>query len=467
MSRDVIAVLAESPGRRSLLEALAAADPALRVRLIAEGTVVQLRDDSGRLVMAVQAAQRNAVATEIDRLLGEGFTDDLPAQPWWVEARGGELEDVDTLALVRRFAHHLVGAHGGRVWEPESRLSRDPWLLGGTDHPAVSTVTGKNVVLVQDRPVVSFSGWTVDALARFGREGLGLQLVTPSTSSLTHALRGILSDPNATWVVRAADGHHYDGFNGLPLVWRDEEGYVPDPSTRAEEGPHPDFRAAEEHLGGVLLHVDLRVDHPVHDALVVGEATELLTERLAGAAPAVWGLAEPFAYEWDTASVTALARDRMPQESTVGFGGIPGSGRPFAGRLRFSRTASGVREHVALTVGHTEEPDLDVLEPLVRELVDRDGLSSMTVRRALGRADLLYPPKWAGVPVPIGSAVGTEGVLAAGRERALTGPVKGVPFGPPMTPTVWYRIGDGVEPDAWHRFQALVEHLRPAPSRRR
>ncbi|WP_223838918.1 hypothetical protein [Nocardiopsis deserti] len=61
MSHDVVALLAESPSRRSLLDALVAAGPKLRVRLVTEGTVVQLRDDSDRLVIAMQAAQRLAV----------------------------------------------------------------------------------------------------------------------------------------------------------------------------------------------------------------------------------------------------------------------------------------------------------------------------------------------------------------------------------------------------------------------
>lgn len=469
MSRDVIALLAESPSRRSLLEAMAATDPDLRIRLVAEGTVVQLRDGSGRLVLAVQSGQRLAVAAEADRLLEEGVTDELPAQPWWVEARGAALADTDTLGMARRFVRYLVGQHGGTAWEPESRLARDDHLVGVTEHPAVSVLTEKNAVLVQDRPVVSLSSWTVDALARYGREGLGLQLVTPSTSVLTYALRSLLGNPNAVWVARTADGHHYDGFNGLPMTWQDGIGYVPDPAVRTEDGPHPDFQAREEHVSGTQLHVDLQVDHPVSDGLELGGVVELLAERLGGAPPSVWGVSEPLTREWGTAGVTAMARNRAPGETTVVFSGQPAGSaeecvRPFAGQLRVARTESGVRKHVRFTVGYRdgEEPDLDALKPLVHELSDRDGLRSMTVLRAYGRTDLLHPPRWAGAPVPVGLAVGAEGVTAAGRENALTGPVRGVSYGPPMTPVVWYRIGDGVEPDSWERFQALMRHLRPS-----
>lgn len=464
MSRDVIALLARSPGRRSLLEALAAADPALRIRLVAEGTVVELREDSGRLVLAAQSGQRLATSAEADRLLGRGVADELPSQPLWVEARGTELEDVDTLALARRFARALVDRHGGVVWEPEPRLVREPHLLGGTDHPAVSAVTERNAVLVQDRPVVSLSGWSMDALARYGRQGLGLQLVTPADSVLTHALRGLLGEPNATWVVRTDDGHHYDGFNGLPLLWQEDVGYAPDPGMRAADGPHPDFRARQEHVTGSRLHVDLQMDHPASDELELGGVVELLAERLGGAPPAVWGVDEPLSREWDTVDLTALARGRAPGETTALFHGPHGAEPVFGGRWRVSPIVSGVRESVRFTVATEDAPDLEALAPLVRELAARDGLRSMTVRRALGRADLLQPACWAGVPIPVGLAVGAEGVLAVGKASARAAPVRGEEFGPPMTPVIWYRIGDGVEPDAWQRFRSLMRHLRPTGS---
>ena len=451
MSRDVIALLAKSPHRRSLLDALAEAGPKLRVRLVAEGTVIQLRDGSDRLVLAVQAAQRLAVSSEADRLLADGVSDDLPAQPLWVEARGAELDDTDTADMARRFARHLVERHSGTVWEPESRLPRDDeHLLGVTDHPAVSAVTGKNAVVVQDRPVVSLSSWLVDALAVHGRDGLGLQVVTPSTSVLTHALRSFLGKRAATWVVRAPDGRYYDGFNGLPLVWDDGTGFVTDPALDPEEGPNEAFRASPGDEPTALLHVDLQVDHPVRGDLQLGGVVEDLAERVAGAAPSVWGTSEPLTRPWDRAGITETARRRAPGATWLAFSGQPGGGPdedalPFAGTLRVSRTPAGVREHVLLTVAQRPggEPDLEALTPLLRDLAGQGGLRTMTVHRALGRADLTTPPRWAGVPVPVGLAVGPEGVLERGRDQALKAPVEGVAFGPRMTPVVWYRVGDG------------------------
>lgn len=82
MTHDVVALLERAPTMRGLTRALVQAGPDLRVRSIAEGAVIQLRDGSGRLVAAVQAAQKLASPSEADRLLAFGVSDDLPAQPY-------------------------------------------------------------------------------------------------------------------------------------------------------------------------------------------------------------------------------------------------------------------------------------------------------------------------------------------------------------------------------------------------
>ncbi|WP_159941636.1 MULTISPECIES: DUF6177 family protein [unclassified Nocardiopsis] len=470
MSHDVVALLAQTPARRSLIDALAEAGPGLRVRSVAEGAVIELRDDSGRLVAAMQAAQRLALSAEAERLLGEGLGDDLPAQPYWVEARGAELTDTDTAAVVRRFARHLVDRHGGALWEPEPRLPRDDdRLTGATDHPAVSALTEKAFVVVQDRPLVPLSGWLVDAMAAYGRDGRPMQLVTPSASRLTHALRSLLGKPGARWVVRGGDGGHYDGFSGVPLVWDPEAAFTVDRDASAGDGPHADFRwSGADGEPGTQLLVDLQVVHPASRGLLLGGAAELLAEHLAGGAPALWGTAEPLTHAWDRGRMTELCRRRAPGATWLAFTGQPEGVREdgvpaFAGTQRVSTVPDGVREGVTFAVGrpHGEEADLSALTGLVRALTANEGLRGMTVRRLLGRADLTYAPQWSGVPTPVGLAVGVEGVSSMGRDRALSAPVRGVPIGPPMTPAFWYPIGDGTEPDGWDRFHDLMAHLRP------
>ncbi|XKK36852.1 DUF6177 family protein [Nocardiopsis sp. ARC36] len=477
MSHDVVALLAEAPARRSLIDALVAAGPDLRVRSVSEGAVIELRDDSGRLVAAMQAAQRLALSAEADRLLTDGISDELPAQPYWVEARGAELADVDTAALVRRFAEHLVERHGGAVWVPEPRLpGREDVLTGSTDHPAVTVLTEKAFVVVQDRPLVPMSGWLVDATARHGREGRHLQVVTPAHSRITHSLRSLLTDRTARWVVRNGDGGHHDGFSGVPLVWDPVSAFVvdgpADPGTAPL--PHADFRWSEaDGVPGTQLLVDFQMVHPATVSLRLGGAVELVAGHLASSSPALWGTSEPLAHAWDRGRVTDLCRRRAPGATWLTFTGRPESVRedgalPFTGTLRVSTVPDGVRESVTLAVGRPggEEPDFSALNAMVKELSANEALRSLTVQRLLGRADLTYAPRWSGLPVPVGLAVGVDGVSSMGTDRALSAPVRGVPFGPPMTPAVWYRIGDGTEPDSWDRFRALMDHLRPsdAPS---
>ena len=467
----MVALLHDPPGLRGLTEALVAAGPELRVRLVAEGAVIHLFDGSGRLVAAVQAAQRLAAAAEADRILGAEIPDDLPAQPWWVEARALDSgpTGTDTVAVVRRFADSLVGRYGGLVVEPEQRMAlTDDFLTGSSEHPAVAALTNTAVVVVEDRPVVPLSTWLLDAVSEYGRAGRFLQLVTPPSARITPALLTLLAMPQTRWVVATDDGRYHDGFLGLPLTWHERHAFVVDEDTLHERGPRPRTAADQPDSPGCHLLVDLKVVHPADAGLVLGTSAELLAERLSGAPPALFGPGEPVSLVWDTAVLTGLCRSRIPAPSWLVFTGLPEAVRPdgvrpFSGTLRVKRVAEGVEESVSLTVVHPpgEQPDLSVLPSLVREFAARDVLVSMTVRRMSGRPDPTYGPWWPAPPAPLGLALGTEGVSALGRERALAAPVRGVPLGPPMTPSVWYRIGDGTGPDAWDRFQNLMQYLHP------
>ncbi|WP_304451431.1 DUF6177 family protein [Nocardiopsis sp. YSL2] len=453
-----------------MTKALVQAGPELRVRPVAEGAVIQLRDGSGRVVAAVQAGQQLALSAEADRLLTEGIADDLPAQPWWVEARGAETGPTgkDTAGVVRRFADALVSRFGGVVWEPEPCLDRaDRILAGSTGHPAITRATDKVVLAVQDRPLVPLSTWLVDAIAEHGRAGRGFQLVTPAGSRLTHALRSVLGNPMARWVVQAPDSGYYDGFSGVPLTWHEVAGFVRDTTAAPEDVPHPSFLERDREWGTQIL-IDLKVLHPADAGLRLGRSVEFLSETMGGSVPALWGTAEPATLAWDTRDLTALARKRAPGSSWFLFTGPPdglrtGSVRSFAGTLLVSRVPEGVKESITLVVGYQpgEEPDLSVLSTLVEEFTARGVLQTMSVHRRTGRSDLGSDSRWSGPSLPLGLGIGVEGVSSIGSERVLSAPVQALTFGPRLTHSVWYRIGEGIEADSQERFRSLMAHLHP------
>jgi len=108
-----------------------------------------------------------------------------------------------------------------------------------------------------------------------------------------------------------------------------------------------------------------------------------------------------------------------------------------------------------------EEPDLSVLSALVEEFTSQGVLRTISVHRRGGRPDLTSDARWSGPSLPVGLGVGVEGVSSIGSDRALSAPVRAIPFGPPLTHAVWYRIGDGTEADSQERLSALTAHLRP------
>jgi hypothetical protein len=453
-----------------MTKALVQAGPELHVRPVAEGAVIQLRDGAGRMVAAVQAGQQLASSAEADRLLTEGISHDLPAQPWWVEARGAETGPTgeNTAGVVRRFADALVSRFGGVVWEPESRLDRaDRMLVGSTDHPAITLATDKVVLAVQDRPVVPLSTWLVDAIAEHGRAGRAFQLVTPSDSRLTHAMRFVLGNPMARWVVQAPDNRYYDGFSGIPLTWHDSAGFVRDTTAASEDVPHPSFWERDSGWGTQIL-IDLKVLSPADAGLRLGRSVEFLSEALGGSMPALWGTGEPATLAWHTRDLTSLARRRAPASSWFLFTGPPnglraGSVRSFAGTLLVNRVPEGVKESITLAVGYPpgEEPDLSVLAALVEEFTARGVLRTISVHRRTGRSDLESDPRWSGPSLPIGLGIGVDGVCSIGSDRALCAPVQALTFGPRLTHSVWYRIGNGTEADSQERLRSLMAHLHP------
>ncbi|GAA1763765.1 DUF6177 family protein [Streptomonospora arabica] len=331
------------------------------------------------------------------------------------------------------------------------------------DHPAVDTATEQAAVVVQDRDVVPLSSWLTDALSACGADDRSLQVLTSPDTRLTLPLRSVLQNPKARWVVEESDGSGYfDGFSGVPLAWDRRAGFVVGKSHRVQHGPTPTFMRPVREPGSQLW-IDLRLRHKAREGLVLGTGIELLAQAFGGADPAGWGTSEPALSHWDTARLTALCRRRSPQSTWTVFTGPGTAQRPFIGTHRSTRVVEGVKEVVTFAVGYPEgvDPALERLRGVCRGFADRGALTSMTVQRFAGRADLTYPPVWSGVPVPVGMAIGAETVAEIGIAHAEGAPAPGERVGPARAPAMWYPLGDGTDPEAWNAFRTLMAHLQP------
>lgn len=117
MTYDLVVLTQRVPDAQALAESLASAGEALVVRGAGDGALVQLCDESGRMLVSIEAAQRVDVAGEVERLLGDAITVGLTVPYWWMEARAPE-DAPDAPAVAHRFAAALTARLGGVVWPP-------------------------------------------------------------------------------------------------------------------------------------------------------------------------------------------------------------------------------------------------------------------------------------------------------------------------------------------------------------
>ncbi|MUL43247.1 hypothetical protein FZ103_19095 [Streptomonospora sp. PA3] len=131
MTYDVVALVRQAPDVRALVDSMVDAGPDLKVAGAGEGAVIRLRDDSGRPVLAIEAAQKVEVPGEVGRLLGAEAAAGMPDPCWWVEARAPG-SGPDPEALAHRFADSLTARLGGIVWPPRP-AEQTPAASGGRE----------------------------------------------------------------------------------------------------------------------------------------------------------------------------------------------------------------------------------------------------------------------------------------------------------------------------------------------
>jgi hypothetical protein len=313
-------------------------------------------------------------------------------------------------------------------------------------HPAVDALTPKAMVVLQERPVMPFTTWLAEGLRLCSETGRGLQVVTPPESRITMPLRLVLTGPNSRWVVRA-DGGHYDGLTGVPLLW-DGDAYVVDPQARAYA---PNYTTPPAGPIGAQLTLTFRVRHPEGGA--IGGAAEHLCRSLTGEAPAGWGTSEPATAVWRLDDLGEMFGSRVSAAiwlTVVGGGG----GRPMVGTMLLSPAGDAAEEAVTLVVGYADPREVPVgsLSRVVGELAAEFPLVSCFVQLSPGLTDLTTEPRWVGPAAPIGLAV--SGVAP--------GPpgVPGQRIGDTRSPAMWYPLGDGRQQEGWQRYEQLTGYLR-------
>ncbi|WP_017591984.1 DUF6177 family protein [Nocardiopsis potens] len=460
MSYDVVALVAKDPDMRAIAHALQDAAPEAWLRPLSGGNVLQIRSDERHVLATLEPAQLVESPDEIARLLGPEAAVGLPEECWWVEVRARP--DEEGREIAHRLADSLAWRLGGTVWT-SGKADFSSWEE--TDHPAVERIAEKAFVVAQDREVVPFSSWLSDALSKHAPEGKALQVLTPAASRITYPLRTLLATPAARWVVQTEEGTHFDGISGLPLHWNPEEGYIPTPS---EDGPQPAPGFLDDSPLGTQLILDLTIQHGEPYAPPLGRAVEIITDHLADSHPAGWGPHEPALAPWVRERLIRLCRHRALRPSVLHFSAPQDGGRPFSGSLRVTWNGEKGAEHISMAIGYEEEAELPLaqLPSLVEALVEEELLTMLHVRRMRGRSDTTYEPRWHGLPVPLGMAVGPATLHRAGAEHALSGPLKGLPLGDREKQAVWYPISESPlsSQARTERIKAQLQHLSPRPT---
>jgi hypothetical protein len=471
MTTDVVTLTPHMPDPWSVLAGLLAGGPDRQVRPAGEGAVIQLCDERGRPLLAVEAPLLVQVEGEAERLLGA----EAPPVPfWWTEARATtgvpEAED-----LAGTFASRVAALNRGSVWPPGAARSLDvvapaaaedtgPVLAPADAQPAVDVLTDQVAVVIQDRRVVAMTAWLSGALTATAAGGLGLQIVTPPGTVLSPAVRPALSRAPSRWVVQDEECGYYDGLTGAVLHWH-RGMFRPVPAGDGEPAPVADaFRQVAE-TAERRLTLSFRTVHPADERLVLGGPLEAVFHELTGRAPAGWGTAEPANSPWSMRQLTDLARKRAPEPTWFVVTGTPD--RPALATLRVHRTTAGVEQDVTVTFGHGagEHPPLDALPAAAEALATRHHLVSMLAQIRKAPRDLAVRPRFEPPGAPAGFALGPDEVRAMPGDRARRTPLATapLPLGPAARHGLYYPFrGDPGDLSGWQDFARLTEHLKGA-----
>ncbi|MEV5984002.1 DUF6177 family protein [Streptomyces sp. NPDC052051] len=468
MTQDVIALTPQMPDTKSLLAALHAGGPDLRVNGAAGGAVAQLCADDGRLLVSVEAPRYLQVPGETERLLGPGVRMDAPV--WWTEVRAATAVPEARL-LAGSVAGRLTALLGGSTW-PSEAAHTDVVTVPAADDVPVSPVgvdvlteldvlTETGAVVIHDRPVVAATTWLTEALRNAAQSRRELWLITSPRTRLTLPTRTVLERMPARWVVRHPEDGYYDGLTGAVLHWQNgrftpaldnglqiADAFRPTPGTRGER----------------QLLLSIRTIHPVHEHLQLGSALEHTWQILSGAPPVGWSTAEPVNVPWSPRQLTDLARSRARRSQPTWVVAVGTPERPAIATLHIAHTSKGIEEHITLALGYAAEDSvpIDLLPELAESLAAKHNLATMISELRAARADVTTPAHHEPPPLPVSLTLGPDTVAELGLSHARDALPDNTPtrLGPTAHPALHYSLGNGTDPTAWRRLHRINEHLK-------
>ncbi|WP_171117954.1 MULTISPECIES: DUF6177 family protein [unclassified Streptomyces] len=462
MTQDVIALTPQMPDIKTLLAALHAGGPDLRVNQAGGGAVAQLCTDDGQPLVSVEAPRYLQVPGEAERLLGPTARANGPV--WWTEARAiTGTEEAGRLA--GSIAGRLATVLGGTTWPREAAHTDVVTVPAGGDAAAapagVDVLTEKAAVVLQDRPLVAATTWLTDVVRTTLQTGRELHIVTPPGTRLTLPARTVLERIPARWVMRDLDCGYYDGLTGAVLHWHDGHftpvgGNTPRIANAFQPPPAPS--------GERQLHLSLRTIHRTDEHLLLGGALGHAWQTLTGAPPAGWASAEPVNVPWSPRQLTELARTRARQSMPTWLVVVGAPDRAAIATLRVVRTRLGVEEHISMALGYTpgETIPVDSLPEVAETLAADHNLATMITELRTARADLTVPAHHEPPPIPLSLTLGADAVADLGTVHARNALPDAAPLqlGPAARPALHYPLGTGDDPAAWQRLRELDARLK-------
>ncbi|MFC0041471.1 DUF6177 family protein [Actinomadura rayongensis] len=311
--------------------------------------------------------------------------------------------------------------------------------------------TARAAVLLTDRPVIALTADLAADLAACAASGRVLQIVSAPHSRMTLALRSSMDGRHAQWIVADATGY-YEGTTGRPMQWTGEA-FTPLPD--ADDYASPFVTPPRIPLG---THLVLTYQTTHTPGALLGGPVERLTTLLTGAEPVGWGATEPLTHLWSQADLTDFADAALQQGRTTRLI-VRGAGRR---TLMASITVTahptipgGLAESTVVTAGHEphDPPPLAHLPQLVDLLVKAHPIASLVASLRPGAPDLTTEPRWTGTASPLG--------LAVNGDREPPANFTATRLGTPHAPVTWFPLGDGQNPEDWHRHKELLTRLHP------